>query len=113
MLGLACALVACAGQPEVIPQPEKLYAIVDFSTCNKPLYPRDDLTAGHQGTVTLRYRVEATGTVSESSVAKSSGFPALDESARLAVAKCRFKPPLVDGNPVATWTHVEYRWVLR
>jgi D-alanyl-D-alanine endopeptidase (penicillin-binding protein 7) len=114
LLGLACAIVGCAGPAETVnvPQPEKLSAIVDFSTCNKPMYPRADLAAGHQGRVTLRYRVEATGIASESQVAKSSGYPALDESARLAIAKCRFKPPLVDGKPVASWTHVMYIWTI-
>lgn len=112
LLALACVGLAGAGQAQAAdtPQPDKLHAVVDFASCAKPMYPHDDLAAGHEGTVTLRFRVEATGTVSESKVAKSSGFPGLDESARQAIEKCRFKPPLVDGKPVATWTHVQYVW---
>jgi D-alanyl-D-alanine endopeptidase (penicillin-binding protein 7) len=112
LLGLACASVVCAGQAQAAdaPQPDKLHAVVDFESCAKPHYPAADLAAGHEGTVTLRFRVESTGTVSESKVAKSSGFRGLDEAARQAIEKCRFKPPLVDGKPVTTWTHVQYVW---
>jgi D-alanyl-D-alanine endopeptidase (penicillin-binding protein 7) len=112
MLGLACASIACAGQAQAMDtaQPDKLHAVADFRSCAKPMYPHDDLAAGHEGTVTLRFRVEATGTVSESKVAKSSGFPGLDEAARQAIEKCQFTPPLVEGKPVATWTHVQYVW---
>jgi D-alanyl-D-alanine endopeptidase (penicillin-binding protein 7) len=112
MLGLACASALCTGQAQAADtlQPDKLHAVLDFRSCAKPHYPATDLAAGHEGTVTLRFRVEAAGTVSESKVAKSSGFVGLDEAARQSLEKCRFTPPLVKGKPVATWTDVQYVW---
>jgi bla regulator protein BlaR1 len=86
--------------------------IADFSTCAKPEYPHADLRAGHQGTTTLAFLVDAEGRVAQSTVARSSGYATMDEAARAAIAACRFKPGTADGRAVAQWANVQYVWTL-
>jgi len=87
-------------------------ALMDFKSCSKPMYPAADIAAGHEGTVTVNFRVDASGVVAESAIARSSGHPGLDEAARSALHRCRFVPALRDGRPVSTWTPVMYVWTL-
>jgi D-alanyl-D-alanine endopeptidase (penicillin-binding protein 7) len=109
LLGLAVSCASCAQSPAT-PHGEETRARLDFNSCPKPVYPRDELAAGHEGKVTLQFRVDAAGAVNDSKIDKSSGFPALDEAARDALAKCSFKPATADGRPVAAWTQVQYVW---
>jgi D-alanyl-D-alanine endopeptidase (penicillin-binding protein 7) len=87
-------------------------ALADFSSCRKPEYPQEDLDAGHQGTVTVNFMVERDGTVAGSAIGRSSGYASMDEAARGALVKCRFRPALMNGNPAAKWTSVQYVWTL-
>lgn len=79
-------------------------------TCTRPAYPKQDLEQKHGGTVTLRFLLGADGVVKQSLVHTSSGHPSLDEAARLAMVKCRFNPPMVDGKPVEGWTAIMFVW---
>lgn len=79
-------------------------------TCARPEYPKEALEQNHQGTVTLRFLLGADGIVKQSLIHTSSGYPALDEAALVAISKCRFNPPLVDGNAVEGWTAIQYVW---
>jgi bla regulator protein BlaR1 len=88
-------------------------AIADFGSCAKPEYPAADIAASHEGTVTLDYLISPSGGVSDSRVARSSGFASMDEAARAAIQLCRFKPAVVDGRQVAQWTKVMYVWTLQ
>jgi D-alanyl-D-alanine endopeptidase (penicillin-binding protein 7) len=87
-------------------------AVADFSTCSKPQYPEADIAASHEGTVTLNFRVDASGIVSESTVLRSSGYASMDEAARGALHRCRFVPALRNGQPVSSWQPVQYVWTL-
>jgi D-alanyl-D-alanine endopeptidase (penicillin-binding protein 7) len=87
-------------------------ATADFSTCGKPKWPKEDLRAGHQGAVTLGFLVSADGRVLESRVQTSSGYTALDESAREGIAKCRFKAATNNGQPAQEWMKMMYIWTL-
>ena len=86
--------------------------VLDFSTCAKPQYPAAALQAKQTGTVTLSFQVSAAGKVEDSSVARSSGYPALDEAARSSIAKCSFKPALAAGKAVSSPVQVQYVWTL-
>jgi D-alanyl-D-alanine endopeptidase (penicillin-binding protein 7) len=121
VVGLA---VACAASAHALAVPEAgdadsartrggvQRALADFRSCAKPEYPAADMAAGHQGTVTLRFLVSAAGKVSAARVARSSGYAAMDEAARAAIAQCRFRPARKDGRPVQQWTAVQYVWTL-
>lgn len=87
-------------------------AIADFSSCRKPMYPQADITASHEGTVTISFLVDTNGTVADSRVLRSSGFAGLDMAAQTALHKCRFSPALRHGQAVRAWTPVQYIWTL-
>ncbi|HWR08812.1 TonB family protein [Sporomusa sp.] len=57
-----------------------------------PLYPPAARQAGLEGTVLLKIQVLANGRPGEISVARSTGYPALDEAAAAAVRKWQFIP---------------------
>ena len=125
-LALACALGAHVLKPAATsvfaPAPPLVHRdtlrgassgpIADFSTCAKPQYPHADLNAGHQGTTTLAFLIDAEGRVAESKVERSSGYATMDEASRAAIAECRFKPGTVDGRAAAQWANVQYVWTL-
>jgi D-alanyl-D-alanine endopeptidase (penicillin-binding protein 7) len=87
-------------------------AVADFSSCRKPMYPQADITAGHEGTVTVSFLVDTDGTVADSRLLRSSGFRGLDMAAQTALHKCRFSPALRHGQAVRAWTSVLYIWTL-
>ena len=71
---------------------------------SQPEYPPASPRAGEAGTVTLLVFVLDTGRVGEVQVAKSSGFPKLDEAAVKEVQRnWRLVPGKEDGKPVSMW----------
>jgi bla regulator protein BlaR1 len=109
VLGLVAASAACAQAPGNGKQPQP--GAFDISSCSKPAYPHGEQAAGHEGIVTMAFRIETSGAVSASRIVRSSGFPALDEAARSALTKCRFTPARTpDGKPAPAWTAVQYVW---
>lgn len=77
----------------------------------KPVYPEGSRWAREAGRVTLRLRVRADGTVAESAVLHTSGFPRLDRAARDAALRWRLEPARRDGEAVdaALDTTLEFR----
>lgn len=86
--------------------------VLDFTSCAKPVWPAEALQAKQTGTVTLSFQVTAAGKVEGSSIARSSGHPALDEAARSGIAKCSFKPALAKGKTISSPVQVQYVWTL-
>lgn len=107
-------------QPEVSPAPVAeavtgpaiVHAVVDFSTCKKPDYPRSSLRNEEQGTVRIQFLIGTDGHVADSKIDQSSGFRMLDTAAKKALSLCKFKPGKIDGKPQESWTSVSYRWQL-
>jgi TonB family protein len=66
-------------------------------------YPRPLYEQGIEGKVVLRLFANEKGQIAPEStrVAESSGYPAFDSAAILAVPKFRFAPALRNGSPVA------------
>lgn len=77
-------------------------------------YPRDLLRAGLGGTVWVRYVVGTNGRVGECRIARSSGYPELDETTcRLIVERFRFKPKRdASGRKVPGVVVEDHRWVV-
>jgi protein TonB len=69
----------------------------------QPPYPRLAEQAGLEGTVEIKALVGNDGSVLDAVIFKSSGTPALDEAARVAAPRCRFKPAVRNGQPVCMW----------
>lgn len=87
-------------------------AVVSASSCEKPEYPAASRRLEETGTVVLRFLIAEGGRVVDSKVEASSGSPRLDEAARLALARCKFKPGTVDGVPEQSWASMKYTWRL-
>jgi len=102
LLAAALPLFAAAAEPRHL----------DFDACDKPHYPQADITAQHEGAVTLRFLVNPDGSVANSEVKKSSGYSSLDDAARDALAKCKFTPA-AKGAKKQAWIPVKYVWTLK
>lgn len=118
VIGFALAALAGCAQPPVNPfdaMPDNVTTapVMNFKSCAKPVYPKDALAAGIEGTVTLAMLVKADGKVRESVVRNTSGNASLDETARVALAKCNFQAGTVNGAQKEQWTEVKYVWVTK
>ena len=90
----------------------RIAAVADFSTCDKPAYPKASQRNEETGTVTLSFLVGVDGRVADSKVLKSSGFRELDKAAQNGIGKCVFKPGSVDGKLEQAWMQMQYVWNL-
>jgi len=66
--------------------------VLDFSKCERPKYPLAELRNESTGTVTVELVINLNGVVDQVRVKKSTGYPGLDEAAKVAFASCRFDP---------------------
>jgi TonB family protein len=89
-------------------------ASIDSKTCSnsEEFYPRESRQLNQQGTVVLRFDVEADGRLAQVEVERSSGFERLDLAARLLLYSCKFKPGMVNGKPEKTSATLEVIWKL-
>ncbi|WP_157750899.1 energy transducer TonB [Janthinobacterium svalbardensis] len=119
LLATACLAILLAGchtaTPAPISAPVSAPAVrVPASmpaACTPPAWPPGEKRRGAQGRVTLHFTVEADGKVSAAAVIRSSGYPALDQAARDALAQCLFQPETLDGKPVASKVIMPYEWI--
>lgn len=77
----------------------------------KPEWPRTSLRYEETGKVTLSFIINEHGQVVQAKIGESSGHVALDHAALLGLASCVL-PALKEGQPVATWTTLQYVWTL-
>ncbi len=73
-----------------------------------PSYPMEALREQRGGVVTLHVSVDGNGRVTAVEVARSSGVPALDASARETMRRWRFSAP-ADGRPTSFDYPVRFR----
>jgi protein TonB len=64
-----------------------------------PTYPRRAITRGLEGYVVVAFTVTRAGTVKDATVAESSNS-IFDQAAVAAALKFRYKPRVIDGEPV-------------
>ena len=69
-------------------------SVAQLAYCNppNPIYPARSRRAGEQGTVVVRVVVDPRGTLVQVTLARSSGHPALDESAISAMRAACIRP---------------------
>jgi len=78
----------------------------------KPDYPEEARRRRQQGVVLVSVEVGADGRASEVALARSSGFPLLDEAAVQAVRRWMFDPARATGLPVPSRVEVPVRFSL-
>ena len=77
----------------------------------EPDYPRIAIITRLSGTVVLRATIGTDGEVRGIEVL--SGNPILAEAARAAVRQWRYRPTLLDGQPVEVETQITVNFVLQ
>ncbi|WP_338440579.1 energy transducer TonB, partial [uncultured Aquabacterium sp.] len=75
-------------------------------------YPRASRELGEFGVVRMRVLVDEQGRPREVEVAKSSGFPRLDQAALVAMRAARFQPHIEDGQPRMVWVQASLHFKL-
>jgi len=76
----------------------------------RPTYPREAKAAGIQGTVRLDVLIGRDGRVLNMKLV--SGDPDLAKAATMAVSKWRYKPTLLNGNPIEVLTEINVNFTL-
>ncbi len=78
-----------------------------------PEYPRLAKSAGMEAVVWVKALVDKEGNVKQAMILKSSGSKAgFDEAATEAAYKCKFKPAIQNGRPVAVWVSYQVEFTL-
>lgn len=85
-------------------------AVADFNTCAKPHWPMESVKQQQTGTVMFAFLIAVDGQVADAVIKKSSGHLLLDEATLEAVKKCKFRPGIKDGKPIAAWMKMQYVW---
>jgi len=71
-----------------------------------PVYPPASRRMDEEGAVLLKVLVDERGIARDVQIAKSSGFPRLDDAAASAVRRWKFSPAMQASQPVQAWTRV-------
>jgi len=77
-----------------------------------PKYPQMAEQAGLQGLVWIKALVGPDGNVKGAVIFKSSGTPALDQAALDVAPKCKYKPAMQHGQPIAMWVTYKVDFIL-
>ena len=85
-------------QPKVLPSSAVRYLLEPMLS-----YPRISRELGEEGVVRLKVLVDEQGRPQDIEVARSSGYPRLDQQAVQAMKKARFQPHLEDGQARKVW----------
>lgn len=80
--------------------------------CGGNYYPEVSVRLNEEGTATASFKVMTDGSVSNVTIAKSSGSDRLDAATITCVGHWRYKPATQDGNPVETPWQAAVQWKL-
>ena len=73
-------------------------------------YPLGLAHLGRGGNVIVLILVHADGTVGNSLIETSSGYPPLDSATLRILGKAEIEPRSIDGQPVESWQILELTW---
>ena len=85
----------------------------DYLDNPKPPYPSVSRRMGEEGEVRLRVHVDPAGNAQQIEIARSSGFPRLDQAALETVKQWRFIPARQGEQPIPAWVIVPIQFSLR
>lgn len=109
----APAAVAAPAPPPPPPAPREIPAsAIAYLVPPVLTYPRVSRDLGEQGTTVLRVFVDERGRPTEIQIAKSSGYPRLDQHAVQAMRAVRFKPHVEDGIARSVWVRTPQTFIL-
>lgn len=77
-----------------------------------PVYPRQAIARGIEGTAVLRVLIGPDGETIEVRLHRSSGAALLDRAAKDAVERWAFRPAVIGGRPMPAWVEVPVRFRL-
>lgn len=100
--------------PAAPPPPPKMIpaSAIQYRVQPQMEYPRASRPFRESGRVITRVYVDETGMPRTVQIAKSSGFPRLDEAGIKAVQKARFKPYTENGQASAGWALIPLNFEL-
>jgi protein TonB len=78
-----------------------------------PAYPSEAARRGEEGVVVLLVQIALDGSATAVDVAESSGYELLDQSARAAVSRWRFRAAVRVGAPIASAMEVDVHFAIR
>jgi len=78
----------------------------------RPVYPTEALELGIEGTVEVMLLVGRDGSVLHAVVVEPGRYPSLERSAREGLARCRFRPHEVGGQPEPFWVKIPVQFEL-
>jgi protein TonB len=78
-----------------------------------PIYPYKARQKGINGMVVLKFLVTGEGRVAQVSVEQANPPGVFDAAAIQAVNQWRFKPGILDREPVATWITVPLKFQIK
>ena len=79
----------------------------------EPVYPYKARQKNMNGMVLLKFLVTKDGTVQQATVVQSNPVDIFDEAALQSVSSWRFKPGMLDKEPVATWISMPIRFEIK
>jgi periplasmic protein TonB len=79
----------------------------------KPSYPMQAKSRRIEGWVTIAFTVTASGSVSNAHVVGGSPTGVFDSAGLATIQKFRFKPKMVNGNPVSQSATKTFRFNLK
>lgn len=89
---------AAADLPKASCSTQERPAVIDMSYA--PVYPAIAVAVGMHGSTLVRIHLSSSGNVESATVARSSGFAALDEEAVASARLTSYKPEAIDCRPV-------------
>ena len=76
-------------------------------------YPAESVAAQEMGATTVHYLILEDGSIGETEVLASSGFPRLDDaSVAMIHGRWRFSPATSNGQPIRVWQRDRIVWQL-
>ncbi len=81
--------------------------------CKKPEYPEASIRKEEQGTVTLEFLIDVDGSLLGDRIIQSSGFPALDVAAVVALRQCAFKISDSGSSRRKAWMRLSWVWAIK
>jgi TonB family protein len=85
----------------------------DYIQTVAPLYPKQAIERGLQGTVIVKALINSKGLAEDVDVANSSGHGLLDESAIKAVSQWKFKNSAIAKASGEMWVQVPVKFIIR